>query len=147
MRRAVQRSVTEGSAAAREVSMGRVIAFGKPAARGLPRSMCEGPAEPPRHQQGRPNKVSKQWIADLVPHGRPEPTSNPGVLAGLYNPPRSRSAWPGCSRRFARKAGSARTHLRALRFLRFDLPCFATGIDDDPGTDRRSAGAAVSKDF
>jgi hypothetical protein len=49
--------------------------------------------------------------------------------AGLFNATESRSAWPGRSRGLAREAGSAQTHLRFLRALRFNLSCFATGVN------------------
>jgi hypothetical protein len=53
------------------------MAFGKAAARGLPRAMCAGRVEPPRR------KVAKQWIADPVRYTRPKPTSDLGASASL----------------------------------------------------------------
>jgi hypothetical protein len=52
-----------------------VIAFGKAAACGLPRAMCEAPVEPPRRQ------AAKEWIANPVPQTRLQPPGNLGVFA------------------------------------------------------------------
>ena len=90
----------------------RVIAFGKPAAGGLPMSMCEGPAEPPRRQ------AAKQCIADPEPHTRREPTSNPGAWHLGRALQRFRvTQHPGRCRRIARKAGSAQTHFALFAFF------------------------------
>jgi hypothetical protein len=74
-----------------------------------------------------PSKPAKSDGADPGARRPARPTSpkGPPAESELFNVPESRSAWPGRGRRFARRAGSARTD---LRFLRFNLHCFATRI-------------------
>jgi hypothetical protein len=121
---------------------GRVIVFGKAATRGLPRSTCDGLAEPPSRQ------AAKEWIADPEPHIRTEPASNPGVWPLGSAVQRSGvTQRSGCSQRFARKTGLAQTHSRSLRFCGSIFLASPPASDDDPRADCLSAGAVVSGAF